>query len=51
MSKFDKLVKKIVAKEGKSPEAAAKIAYTAGVRKMGKQEMSEKAQAGKKKKC
>lgn len=49
MSKFDKLVKKIVAKEGKSPEAAAKIAYVAGAKKTGKEKMQEKAQAGKKK--
>lgn len=49
MSKFDKLVKKIVAKEGKSPEAAAKIAYVAGAKKYSRSSMQEKSAEGRKK--
>lgn len=50
MSKFDKLVKRIVQKEGKSPESAAKIAYTAGEKKYSKSGMQEKSANGKMKK-
>jgi len=46
-SKFMQLVKKLM-KQGKSEEAAKKIAYVIGVKKYGKKGMAAKAAAGRK---
>ena len=45
MSAFKNLVKKLMA-QGKSAEAARKIAYSIGVNKYGKKGMARKAKAG-----
>jgi|TARA_R100001463_G_scaffold50547_1_gene100881 GH24 family phage-related lysozyme (muramidase) len=45
MGAFDRMVKKLMA-QGKSKEAAKKIAYSIGVNKYGKKGMARKAAAG-----
>ncbi len=45
MSAFKKMVKKLMA-QGRSEQAAKKIAYSIGVNKYGKKGMAIKAQAG-----
>lgn len=49
MSKFDKLVKRIAAKEGKSPESAEKIVRVSGAKRVSKECCDEKPMKGKKK--
>jgi hypothetical protein len=46
-----KAVQKSIERSGKSPEAAARIAYHIGVKKYGKQNMAKKAAAGRKRKA
>lgn len=46
MSKFSKLKQKLE-HEGKSPEQAGGIAYSAGVKKFGKEKMSKASRLGK----
>tara|TARA_R100001443_G_scaffold19157_1_gene30519 strand:+ start:882 stop:1034 length:153 start_codon:yes stop_codon:yes gene_type:complete len=45
MGAFKDMVKKLIA-QGKSPEAARRIAYSIGVNKYGKKGMARKAKAG-----